>query len=188
VLRRATADLADVRGVRPYRPGDSIRAIHWRSSARRRALMVREYDAAPSPDLVLVVEPWLPDDASPQDRANLEAALSLAAAILQAWSSTLEIRTYLIVAGQGTPTGICPPGEVGLREAMIPLADAIGAASFATPEPSRFGRSLGRAARIVVSSRPNSPYAAALSRATGKAFIALDPSQRFPWHQPPKLG
>jgi len=149
---------------------------------------VREYDAAPSPDLVLVVEPWLPEEASPEDRANLEAALSLAAGILQAWSSTLEIHTHLIVAGQRAPMGVCPPGEVALREAMIPLSDAVGAASFAAPDPSRFGRSLGRAARLVVSSRPNSPFVAALSRATGKAFIPLDPLQPLPWHQPPKLG
>jgi uncharacterized protein (DUF58 family) len=33
VLRRVTTDQADVRGVRPYRTGDGIRSIHWRSSA-----------------------------------------------------------------------------------------------------------------------------------------------------------
>lgn len=185
-VRRSTADLADVRGVRPYRPGDSIRTIHWRSSARRRELMVREYDAAPSPELVLVVEPWLPEDPTAADRENLEAALSLAAGILQAWNAALETRTLLIVAGQAAERGNGPPGDVGLREAMIPLADAVGAASFATIEPAAFGRSLARSARLVVSSRPNAPLAAALSHATGKLFLSLCSSQPPPWYRPPE--
>src|SRR5439155_15517711 len=80
-LRRATSDPADVRGVRPYRPGDSMRWVHWRSSARRRQLLVREYDAAPSPDLVIVVEPWASGREDPGESARLEAALSLAVTV-----------------------------------------------------------------------------------------------------------
>ena len=93
VLRRVTTDQADVRGVRPYRPGDPIRGIHWRSSARRGELMVREYDAAPSPELVLVVEPWLPDNPTAGTRANLEAALSLAVTIARTWSRASNTRS-----------------------------------------------------------------------------------------------
>ncbi|MFM8274176.1 MAG: DUF58 domain-containing protein, partial [Gemmata sp.] len=65
VLRRVTSDRAEVRGVRGYRPGDAIRDVHWRSTARRGEPMVREYDTAPSPELVLVIEPWLPPDPAP---------------------------------------------------------------------------------------------------------------------------
>ena len=90
VLRRVTTDQADVRGVRPYRPGDPIRGIHWRSSARRGELMVREYDAAPSPELVLVLEPWLPKEPAATERANLEAALSLAATVALALESGIR--------------------------------------------------------------------------------------------------
>ena len=48
--------------------------FHWRTTARRGELMVREYDTAPSPELVLVVEPWLPTNPTATDRERLEAA------------------------------------------------------------------------------------------------------------------
>ena len=37
-------------GVRDYRPGDSLRAVHWRTSARRNALFVRLFDSTPAGD------------------------------------------------------------------------------------------------------------------------------------------
>ncbi|MEY2424799.1 MAG: hypothetical protein QOI61_371, partial [Actinomycetota bacterium] len=37
-------DAADVRTVRAYIPGDAARHVHWRSTARRGELMVREFD------------------------------------------------------------------------------------------------------------------------------------------------
>ncbi|HEV3384400.1 MAG TPA: DUF58 domain-containing protein, partial [Gemmata sp.] len=92
VLRLATSDQADVRGVRPYRPGDQLRAIHWRMSAHRREYMVREYDTSPSPDLVLAVEPWLPAAPTPRELENLEAALSLAATIASTWCRSFGAR------------------------------------------------------------------------------------------------
>lgn len=37
-------------GVRDYRPGDSLRTVHWRTSARRNALFVRLFDSTPAGD------------------------------------------------------------------------------------------------------------------------------------------
>jgi uncharacterized protein (DUF58 family) len=42
-------------GVREYRPGDSPRAVHWRSTARTGRLMVREYEENPSARVALVL-------------------------------------------------------------------------------------------------------------------------------------
>ena len=71
VLRRVTTDQAEVRGLRQYRPGDALRDVHWRTTARRGEPMVREYDVAPSPELLLVVEPWLPAAPAPADHRRL---------------------------------------------------------------------------------------------------------------------
>lgn len=185
VLRRPTADQADVRGVRPYRPGESIRAVHWRSSARRGQLMVREYDAAPTPDLVLAVEPWLPPDPSPADRDRLEAALSLAATVARAWWAGLDGRVTLVVLGGTASPRSLPPGEDAARGGLAPLADAVGAASFPAVGPGAFGRAAKSAARVLVSSRPDTPAAADLARAAGRPFLSVDPSAKPSWYQPP---
>lgn len=188
VLRRVTTTPADVRGVRPYRPGDSLRAVHWRSSARRGELMVREYDAAPSPELVVVVEPWLPAAPTAADCANLEAALSLAATIVRAWCRSVGTRVSVVVAGATTTATTGPATEAFAREAVVPLAGVEGSSTFAPIPPSTFGRTLGRSARVVVSSRPTSPLATSLSRSTGKSFSTLGPSVPMPWYQPPAVG
>jgi uncharacterized protein (DUF58 family) len=185
VLRRVTTDQADVRGVRPYRPGDSIRAIHWRSSARRRELMVREYDAAPAPELVLVVEPWLPANPTDAERDSLEASLSLAVTMARTWSRVYGTQVTIAVAGDAESIRTISPSDEGIREALAPLASVIGAADFAALGVSAFDRSLARSARILVSSRAASPHADDLTRTTGRYFIAISPADRLPWYQPP---
>lgn len=43
-------------GVREYMPGDSLNRIHWRSSARRGELMVKEFELDPLVDVWLFVD------------------------------------------------------------------------------------------------------------------------------------
>ena len=47
-------------GVREYRPGDSLRRIHWRSSARHGQLVVREYEPPGLQSVTIVVDPAPP--------------------------------------------------------------------------------------------------------------------------------
>jgi uncharacterized protein (DUF58 family) len=184
VLRRVTHDHADVRGVRPYRPGDSLRAVHWRSSARRRELMVCEYDAAPSPELILVVDAWLPAEATDADRERLEATLSLASTIAVTWVRAAGTRVALAASGEVSIIS----GEAMLREALIPLADAAGSPSPAAPDAASLGRMAARAARVVVSPRANSPLADELAASLGRPFARLDPQRPLPWYRPPRRG
>jgi len=185
VARRVTTDQADVRGVRPYRPGDAMRSVHWRSSARRGELMVREYDTAPAPDLVLVVEPWLPVQATPRDHERLEAALSLAVTLARVWGRVHGTRVTVAVAGDPDSIRTVPSDDEGIRLALSPLAAIVGGAVFEPFSPAAFGRSLARAARIVVSSRGLSPYAEALAQSTGRPFVTLAPSDHLDWYQEP---
>lgn len=183
-LRRATADQTEVRGVREYRTGDALRDVHWRSTARRGVPLVREYDRAPSPELVLVVEPFLPADPTPADRAALESALSLAATVATAWRRAYDTAVTVAVA-EGTGPVATAASDEALREALAPLADATGTPEPPVPGADRFARRLGGAARVLVSSRPRSPFAAALARATGRPFVCVCPADRPAWYQPP---
>jgi uncharacterized protein (DUF58 family) len=112
--RRHPTAQSQFHGLRAFRPGDSPRWIHWRTSARRGELMVREFEDEPTDDLVLVVEPWLPaadanawraqvsvEDDEPPRRSlvRLEEALSLAATICWEWCRHKGDRFVLAVAG-----------------------------------------------------------------------------------------
>lgn len=46
----------NVSGVRDYRPGDTFNRIHWRSTARQRQLMVKEFELDPFSDVWLVLD------------------------------------------------------------------------------------------------------------------------------------
>jgi len=55
-------------GVREYRPGDNLRWIHWRRSARLGQLIVRESAVARAEHLTVLLDPWSeadPDATSP---------------------------------------------------------------------------------------------------------------------------
>ena len=72
------ADL--VRTVRPYVPGDAARLVHWPSSARRGALVVREHDPPANEGVALVVDLTEPLGISGPESPT-EVAASLAAGI-----------------------------------------------------------------------------------------------------------
>jgi uncharacterized protein (DUF58 family) len=46
----------NVSGVREYQPGDTFNRIHWRTTARQRQLMVKEFELDPFADIWLVLD------------------------------------------------------------------------------------------------------------------------------------
>jgi uncharacterized protein (DUF58 family) len=69
-------------GLRDYRSGDSPRWIHWRTSARRGELMVKEFEQQNEQDLAILIDPWLPrTKIAPELRDAMEQAISFAATV-----------------------------------------------------------------------------------------------------------
>lgn len=178
-VRRPGLHHADVRGVRPYRPGDGLKEIHWRTSARRNELVVREYDSTEPLDLVLVFDAWLPDSPKPVDRKNLEWAVSLAASVCWAWALADEAAELTLVVPGGTPAvQTIRADRSSVRHVLVPFADVVGAAT-TPPIPANAVRlRSNRSARLVVSSRSGSPLCGYLRAATGVPFVPVDPSAR----------
>ena len=56
----SSAQQVEYHGLRDYRSGDSPRWIHWRTSARRGELMVKEFEHQNEQDLAILIDPWLP--------------------------------------------------------------------------------------------------------------------------------
>ena len=96
--RRHPAAQSDFHGLRAFRSGDSPHWIHWRTSARRGELMVREFEETPNDNLILVLDPWVPPDA--KESPLLEDAISLAATICWEWIRPSGDRFVLAVAGK----------------------------------------------------------------------------------------
>lgn len=54
--RRAFEDLTSPAEIRPFRPGDSPRRIHWKVSAHRAELQVREFELTATADLFIFLD------------------------------------------------------------------------------------------------------------------------------------
>jgi uncharacterized protein (DUF58 family) len=77
--RRDPEAQADFHSLRPFRHGDSPRWIHWRTSARRDELMVREFEDEQTDNLLVVL------DLGAANTPFVEAAVSLAATVCWEW-------------------------------------------------------------------------------------------------------
>ncbi len=66
----------DFMGIREYRRGDSLRHVHWPSTARHGTLIVREFEREEPRRLAIMLDTWA--DSAPEDP---ETALDLACAV-----------------------------------------------------------------------------------------------------------
>lgn len=109
-------------GTREYRPGDDVRRVHWRSTARRGELMVRQDEQPHQRRGVVVLDrrPGAWPDADGFERA-VTAAASLAVSLHDAGAAV-----RLELGGQRSPAG--PLGRDPLLEALavVGLADTTG--------------------------------------------------------------
>ena len=65
----------DFYGLRSWRSGDSRRWIHWRTTAKRGELTVRQFEHRRSQDLVLLADLWQPAQPTAEDADRIESAI-----------------------------------------------------------------------------------------------------------------
>ena len=139
---------ASLRNLRPYRPGDDPRLLHWKTSAKVGDLMVKELGDEDRPRVRLVVEDPAPDTPPDVVEANLSYAASVAAHAIR-----VESQVNLLVAGGASGFG---QGEAHLdrmleRLALYEAPDR--------PRPLPVPMEPGRAVRVRLDARPATPSA-----------------------------
>ena len=185
-LRRTSLHGVDIHGLRDYRLGDSQRLIHWRTSARRGQLLVREFEDNVSLELILVVDPRLPVDSNEADRIRLEKVISMAATICKEWCGDLSARLTLVVVQPSTVVLSASTGPEFALRALEALALAEGHS--AAPDETWFARLPhgGRASPVLVLSTAVSPTLTdELSVFLGRPAACIDAEADVPWYQPP---
>lgn len=185
-VSRTSPFAADLRGVRPFRSGDAPRQVHWRTSARRGELLVREYDSPEALDLILVLDSWLPSKAEPANRQDLEDAISQAGSILNFWCTTiLSSRVALVLADSRTIEGRASPHLA--RKLLQALAKVNGSSEFRLDARSVCSR-WPRAVRLLISSRSQPGSVLSHLRQFGGVWKHLAPQSDPTWYHPPQLS
>jgi uncharacterized protein (DUF58 family) len=188
---------AEFHGLRAYRSGDSPRLIHWRTSARRGELMVREFEEEPCDNLLLVVDPTLPSIPerargrdSPSLHEQFEEMISLIASLCWEWCRRRGDRLVLAAA---TPEPSVLDGLTGpaharrILECLAVLECRTGPA-----DATVIGRlpvwRLPTALVVVVAALGRSTLAEPLRRVLGRRVHCLDATriELFDFYVPPK--
>jgi uncharacterized protein (DUF58 family) len=141
--------------IREYRSGDNPKAIHWRTTARRGDLMVREFQQTRDRDLILLVELWQPAQPVPSDFDRVELAVSFAASVLyENLRQSREARLRIVIIG----TEIIAwdhQSSMELALDQLALAEAASGADVRPTLEETMLRVSNRSRVVVVSSRPH---------------------------------
>lgn len=166
-LVRQLVEGVDVHGLRPYRPGDSPRWVHWRTTARKGELMVREFESGALPGLFVVVDgEWL-RGGDPTRR--FEAALEFLTTLVWDWSVNPEGKLILAMPGAAPRTITDRAAAVGLLHDFAAL-DMFGWAGDAAEPPPDYRYAIVRVGA---------------GRMTGSAALFVDPLIATEWYEPP---
>jgi uncharacterized protein (DUF58 family) len=152
-----SAQQQEYHGLREYRPGDSPRWIHWRTSARIGKPMVKEFEQQNEQDLALLIDPWLPrSKVTPAQREALEQVIRFAATLCLETCRHLGRRLLLGWTGP-TPGVRQGPASVKLLHELLeqlavmrPATEGSLAALLDALPPA----SLRESILIIVSTRP----------------------------------
>lgn len=112
---RAARTGVDVAGVRDFREGDDPTHIHWRSTARRGQLVVREFEREVEPEATLIID----TRPSSSDEAGFEQLIRAAASV--AHYATRRGQTVRLVSEHDRPVDVTGAGWTDTLRALAAL-------------------------------------------------------------------
>ena len=166
-------------GVRDYVPGDGLRRIHWRITAHREALMVREFDLEPSGNLWIVLDLDYRVQAGEGQESTEEYGVVLAAS-LAAEMLRQNRAVGLVAFGQEPAFALPQPGQAQLWRLLHLLAEVSAGSHWPLARVlAEISPTLGRGLTLVViTPSPNPDWIAPLlplmRRGIAPAAILLD--------------
>ncbi|MCH1494123.1 MAG: DUF58 domain-containing protein [Rubripirellula sp.] len=149
-------------GLRGWKNGDSLRWIHWRTSARIGELAVRQFEHQRRLDICIVLDAWIEADENARNDSNhVESAVSLAATLTNEIVTGSNDQVALVCIAE---TSAIIPGSRGgdhiARRMLESLADA--KASSNPDWESALQQCEGQGVRakqmVVISSRTHSDF------------------------------
>lgn len=132
----------DFFGTREYRQGDSLRHIHWPSTARHDRLIVKEFEVRASTEMTLILDLHRDSSAGEERESTLEYGVRIAASLAR---HALERGHTVQLTGYGGESAIVPPGR-GLHH-LPQLLDALARVKADGPFP--YHETITRAARFL---------------------------------------
>ena len=118
----------DFYGVREWRSGDSLRLMHWRSSARTGKFVVRQFEQPHNRDAAILLDLWLPEQPSDAQLDNVELAISFAATVLTDLCRQGGGKVHLGVF-DGNPLCLGGPASAALLQDMMKTLAVLAAES-----------------------------------------------------------
>jgi uncharacterized protein (DUF58 family) len=106
----------DFLGVRDYRYGDNPRNVHWPSTARRGALVVKEMELERPASLVVLVDTWA-------DGGRAETVLDLCCTIAASVAVEALATGHDVLLAAAREGDARPPARMGRQEALTWLAE-----------------------------------------------------------------
>jgi len=113
----------DYYGLRPWQTGDSLRWIHWRTTARLARPIVRQYERRKSREVALVVDPWLLPRHDEHAAETVELAISVAATAVTDITSRGHARLTVAVGGRPAECYSGSGSPILCQEILAALAD-----------------------------------------------------------------
>jgi uncharacterized protein (DUF58 family) len=148
--------------TREYRDGDDLRKVHWRSSAKKGQLMIRQEERPWQARAVIAIDLRLAAHRGQGGRASFERAVSVAASIaLRLGRSGYDLA---LVADDGR--SVRPAGMADQGTAILDFLASVEPTSTPSlvPMANRLSRSAGEGLLVAVLGVPSSDEAAALAR------------------------
>lgn len=119
--RRAHTGSERSQAVRAYQPGDSLRHVHWPTSAKQGELVVTDVETEPSGDLWIVLDVNRLVQSGKGEESSLETGIVLAASVAAEFLSGGERRSVGLLAAPAAEASLFQTeGEFALDQQFLP--------------------------------------------------------------------